>query len=67
MVVKNLEPGKEYNFRIKAVNSEGESEPLEAEKSVTLLGKPGKPEGGRPGQERPEEGRPHSSSQTRRT
>ena len=45
MVVKNLEPGKEYNFRIKAVNSEGESEPLEAEKSVTLLGKPGKPEG----------------------
>ena len=45
IVVRNLEPGKEYNFRIKAVNNEGESDPLEAEKSVKLLGKPGKPEG----------------------
>ena len=26
--VPGLEPGKKYNFRVKAVNSEGESEPL---------------------------------------
>lgn len=32
--LNNLEPGKEYKFRVAAVNSEGESEPLEADKSI---------------------------------
>lgn len=29
-----LEPGKKYNFRVKAVNEEGESEPLESDTSI---------------------------------
>lgn len=29
-----LEPGKKYQFRVKAVNPEGESEPLETEKAT---------------------------------
>lgn len=32
--LNNLEPGKEYKFRVAAVNTEGESEPLEAEQSI---------------------------------
>ena len=31
MEVEGLFPGKEYKFRVKAVNPEGESEPLETE------------------------------------
>lgn len=34
MEVQNLTPGQEYTFRVTAVNEEGESEPLEAEKSI---------------------------------
>lgn len=34
MEVNNLEPGKEYKFRVRAVNPEGESEPLETEKGT---------------------------------
>ena len=33
--VEGLSPGKRYNFRVKAVNAEGESEPLETEEPVT--------------------------------
>lgn len=29
--ITGLTPGKQYNFRVKAVNKEGESEPLETE------------------------------------
>lgn len=32
--LSNLEPGQEYKFRVMAVNAEGESEPLEADKSI---------------------------------
>lgn len=32
--VKGLSEGHEYNFRVKAVNEEGESEPLETDKSI---------------------------------
>lgn len=32
--VENLVPGQEYKFKVMAVNAEGESEPLEAEKSI---------------------------------
>ena len=32
--VNNLTPGKEYKFRVSAINSEGESKPLEAEQSI---------------------------------
>lgn len=32
--LNNLEPGKEYKFRVAAVNAEGESEPLEADHSI---------------------------------
>ncbi|ODM93780.1 Twitchin [Orchesella cincta] len=34
MLVGNLQPGQEYKFRVSAVNSEGESEPLETDKSI---------------------------------
>ena len=33
--VEGLSPGKRYKFRVKAVNAEGESEPLETEEPVT--------------------------------
>ncbi|XP_074598807.1 projectin protein bent isoform X2 [Brevipalpus obovatus] len=47
--VKGLTPGKMYKFRVRAVNAEGESEPLESEKPIEAKnpydepGKPGKP------------------------
>ncbi|KAL3252349.1 hypothetical protein MRX96_017668 [Rhipicephalus microplus] len=34
MKVSGLEPGKKYQFRVKAINNEGESEPLETERST---------------------------------
>ncbi|KAG1672466.1 Twitchin [Nymphon striatum] len=48
--ITGLTPGKQYNFRVKAVNKEGESEPLETEIPVLAKdpydapGSPGKPE-----------------------
>jgi len=39
MDVKGLQEGKEYHFRVKAINEEGESEPLETE-STTLAKNP---------------------------
>lgn len=48
--VKNLEPGKKYNFRVKAVNEEGDSAPLETDTSILakdpfdLPSEPGLPE-----------------------
>lgn len=50
MDVKGLTEGHEYDFRVKAVNDEGESEPLETDKSIIaknpydIPGKPGTPE-----------------------
>nr|CAD7424747.1 unnamed protein product [Timema monikensis] len=50
MEVENLQPGQEYKFRVMAVNAEGESEPLEAEKPIIAKnpfdepGAPGTPE-----------------------
>lgn len=35
MDVKGLIEGHDYKFRVKAVNDEGESEPLETDKSIT--------------------------------
>lgn len=32
--IENLVPGQEYKFRVMAVNSEGESEPLETIESI---------------------------------
>ena len=32
--IKGLEPGHKYEFRVKAVNDEGESEPLESDHSI---------------------------------
>ena len=32
--VTGLQEGKKYKFRVKAVNAEGESEPLEAEQAI---------------------------------
>jgi hypothetical protein len=34
LVVEGLAEGKKYKFRVKAVNEEGESEPLEGEEAV---------------------------------
>lgn len=34
MDVTGLTPGKEYKFRVAAVNAEGESKPLEAEETI---------------------------------
>ena len=34
MEINNLTPGHEYKFRVKAVNPEGESEPLDGERSI---------------------------------
>ncbi|KAH8269759.1 hypothetical protein KR018_000421 [Drosophila ironensis] len=48
--LNNLEPGHEYKFRILAVNTEGESEPLVGDQSILAKnpfdepGKPGTPE-----------------------
>lgn len=48
--VKGLQEGHEYSFRVKAINDEGESEPLESEHSIIaknpydVPGKPGVPE-----------------------
>lgn len=45
--VENLTPGQEYKFRVKAVNPEGESEPLENETTVVAknpYNPPGAPE-----------------------
>ncbi|GBP08919.1 Twitchin [Eumeta japonica] len=48
--LNNLVPGQEYKFRVLAVNTEGESEPLNGDKSIIAKnpfdepGKPGTPE-----------------------
>jgi len=34
LVVTGLTPGKEYKFRVTAVNAEGESDPLQTEESI---------------------------------
>lgn len=34
MDVKGLQEGHEYQFRVKAINDEGESEPLETDGSI---------------------------------
>lgn len=34
MEITGLQPGKEYQFRVKAVNEEGDSEPLQTDKPV---------------------------------
>jgi len=34
LTVTSLTPGKEYKFRVTAVNAEGESEPLQTEESI---------------------------------
>lgn len=34
MKVEGLTPGHEYKFRVKAINKEGESEPLETFSSI---------------------------------
>lgn len=34
MDVTGLTPGKEYKFRVRAVNAEGEGEPLVAEETI---------------------------------
>lgn len=34
MDVKGLQEGHEYQFRVRAINDEGESEPLETERSI---------------------------------
>ncbi|GBN20312.1 Twitchin, partial [Araneus ventricosus] len=50
MEVTGLTPGKDYKFRVRAVNKEGESDPLETKQATTAKnpfdepGKPSKPE-----------------------
>ena len=50
MTVENLEPNHEYKFRVSAINSEGESEPLEGLDTIVAKNEcdppdpPGKPE-----------------------
>lgn len=34
MEVTGLQPGKNYKFRVRAVNKEGESAPLETDKAI---------------------------------
>jgi len=34
LTVTGLTPGKEYKFRVTAVNAEGESDPLQTEESI---------------------------------
>jgi len=34
LAVTGLTPGKEYKFRVTAVNAEGESDPLQTEESI---------------------------------
>ena len=47
---EGLTKGKKYKFRVKAINKEGESEPLESEQAITAKNPyeepspPGKPE-----------------------
>ena len=44
--VRGLQPGKKYKFRVKAVNRQGESEPLNADKEIVAknpFDEPGKP------------------------
>ncbi|CAN8010311.1 unnamed protein product, partial [Ixodes pacificus] len=46
MEVTGLTPGKDYKFRVKALNKEGESEPLETDGTITAknpFDEPGKP------------------------
>lgn len=35
MEVTGLTPGKDYKFRVRAINKEGESDPLETDGSIT--------------------------------
>lgn len=42
MDVKGLQEGHDYSFRVKALNEEGESEPLESDGSVTAKNPYGK-------------------------
>ena len=50
MVIENLEPMHEYKFRVSAINSEGESEPLDGDEAIIAKNPfdppdpPGKPE-----------------------
>ena len=37
MTVEGLTPGKKYKFRVKAVNKEGESEPLESKDPIEVM------------------------------
>lgn len=42
MEVTGLTPGKDYKFRVRAVNKEGESEPLETDGTITAKNPYGK-------------------------
>lgn len=41
--INGLEPNRKYNFRVKALNEEGESEPLETDASILAKNPYGKP------------------------